>query len=219
MNTVKRERFEVPYQLEMAKERGEKQMKRRIAVILGTAALTAALVTGCGGSGEDTKETTAAEETAAEDQQAGAAGESAGTEDTEAVSGDDKADASGTELADGIYSAEFDTDSGMFHVSEANEGMGVLTVENGKMTIHVSLTSKNIVNLFVGTAEEAQKDGAEILQPTTDTVTYSDGISEEVYGFDIPVPVLDEEFDVALVGTKGKWYDHKVSVSNPVPQE
>lgn len=54
---------------------------------------------------------------------------------------------------------------------------------------------------------------------TTDTVTYSDGISEEVYGFDIPVPVLDEEFDLALVGTKGKWYDHKVSVSNPQPQE
>ena len=37
-----------------------------------------------------------------------------------------------------------------------------------------------------------------------------------MYGFDIPVPALDEEFDVALVGTKGKWYDHKVCVSNPV---
>ena len=29
--------------------------------------------------------------------------------------------------------------------------------------------------------------------------------------------MLDEEFDVALLGKKGKWYDHKVSVSNPVP--
>lgn len=55
----------------------------------------------------------------------------------------------------------------MFHVNEANDGRGTLTVENGKMTIHVSLTSKHIVNLFVGTAEDAQKDGAEILQPTT----------------------------------------------------
>ena len=27
---------------------------------------------------------------------------------------------------------------------------------------------------------------------------------------------LGEEFDLALIGTKGKWYDHKVSVSNPV---
>ena len=197
-------------------------MRRKMAVILCTAALTAALVTGCGGSGEETKGSSAAEETvetAAEEMQAETAEETAGAESTEEASEDEKADAAGTELAGGVYSAEFDTDSGMFHVSEANEGRGVLTVENGKMTIHVSLASKNIVNLFAGTAEDAQKDGAEILQPTTDTVTYSDGISEEVYGFDIPVPVLDEEFDLALVGTKGKWYDHKVSVSNPQPQE
>lgn len=38
---------------------------------------------------------------------------------------------------------------------------------------------------------------------------------KEVYSFDVPVPTLDDEFDLALVGTKGKWYDHKVSVSNP----
>ena len=44
-------------------------------------------------------------------------------------------------------------------------------------------------------------------------------MSEEVYGFDIPVPVLDEEFDVALIGKKGKWYDHKVSVSDPQKME
>lgn len=107
----------------------------------------------------------------------------------------------------------------MFHVNEANDGKGTLTVKDGKMTIHVSLASKKIVNLFVGKAEDAQKDGAEILEPTTDTVTYSDGMSEEVYGFDIPVPAIDEEFDVALIGTKGKWYDHKVSVKNPVKSD
>ena len=90
---------------------------------------------------------------------------------------------------------------------------------NGKMTIHISLASKNIVNLYPGLAEDAQKKGAEILEPTVDTVTYSDGITEEVYGFDVPVPSLDEEFDLALVGTKGTWYDHKVSVSNPVAEE
>ena len=37
-----------------------------------------------------------------------------------------------------------------------------------------------------------------------------------MYGFDVPVLALDEEFDLALIGTKGKWYNHKVSVSNPV---
>lgn len=122
-------------------------------------------------------------------------------------------------LADGEYTAEFKTDSSMFHVNEACDGRGTLTVKDGEMTIHISLVSKKIVNLFPGLAEDAQKDGAELLEPTVDTVTYSDGMSEEVYGFDIPVPAIGEEFDVAIIGTSGKWYDHKVSVSDPVPVE
>ena len=119
-------------------------------------------------------------------------------------------------VPDGVYSADFKTDSSMFHVNEAYNGKGTLTVKDGKMTIHITMPSKNSVNLFYGTAEDAQKDGAELIQPTLDTVTYADGTTEEVYGFDIPVPYLDKEFDCALIGTKGKWYDHKVSVSNPI---
>ena len=122
-------------------------------------------------------------------------------------------------LEDGVYSAAFDTDSGMFHVNESLDGRGTLTVEDGKMTIHVTLASKGILNLFPGKAEDAKKEGAKLLEPTTDKVTYSDGYEEEVYGFDIPVPALDEEFDVALIGKKGKWYDHKVSVSDPKKEE
>ena len=80
-------------------------------------------------------------------------------------------------LADGVYTAEFNTDSSMFHVNEACDGKGTLTVENGQMSIHISLPSKSIQNLFCGTAEDARKDGAALLQPTTDTVTYSDGLS------------------------------------------
>lgn len=118
-------------------------------------------------------------------------------------------------LANGEYSAAFNTDSSMFHVNEANDGKGVLTVSDDGMTIHVSLVSKNIVNLYVGTAADAEADEAAWLQPTTDEVTYSDGTTEEVYGFDIPVPVIGEEFDVAILGEKGTWYDHKVSVSDP----
>lgn len=120
-------------------------------------------------------------------------------------------------IPDGVYSATFKTDGSMFHVNEAHKGKGVLTVKDGKMTIHVALPSKNTVNLFFGTAEEAKTDGAVLIEPTLDTVTYEDGGTEEVYGFDIPVPYLDREFDCALIGTKGKWYDHKVSVSDPVP--
>ncbi len=125
------------------------------------------------------------------------------------------ASASATTLADGTYLADFNTDSSMFHVNEANDGKGTLTVKNGKMTIHVSLAGTGILNLYVGTAEDAKNAAdSDLLQPTTDTVTYSDGTTEEVYGFDIPVEALDEEFDVALIGSKGTWYDHKVSVSN-----
>lgn len=139
--------------------------------------------------------------------ESGEEAETSGEKDTDA----DKADT----LEDGVYTAEFDTDSSMFHVNEADEGRGILTVENGKMTIHISLVSKKIVNLFVGTADDAKKDGAAILEPTTDTVKYSDGTTDEVYGFDVPVEALDEEFDLAILGTKGEWYDHKVSVSDP----
>ena len=121
-----------------------------------------------------------------------------------------------TGIADGTYVATFTTDNSMFHVNEANQDKGILSVKDGKMTIHVSLQSKKIVNLYPGSAEDAKKEGAELLEPTTDKVVYSDGYEDEVYGFDIPVPALDEEFDVALIGTHGNWYDHKVVVSDPV---
>lgn len=132
------------------------------------------------------------------------------------ASGSSAASASGT-LSDGTYTAAFDTDSSMFHVNEAYDGRGTLTVKDGVMTIHISLPSESIVNLFVGTAEDAQKDGAALLYPTTDAVQYADGSTEEVYGYDVPVPALDQEFDLAILGTKGTWYDHKVSVSDPQP--
>ena len=121
-------------------------------------------------------------------------------------------------LADGVYTAEFDTDSSMFHANEACDGKGTLTVENGQMTFHVSLASTHIVNLYLGKAADAAANASDWLQPTTDTVTYSDGTSEEVYGFDIPVSAVDTDFDLAILGTKGKWYDHVVSVRNAVQQ-
>ena len=129
------------------------------------------------------------------------------------------APAASAALADGVYTATFKTDSSMFKVNEALKDKGVLTVNNGKMTIHITLVSKNIVNLFPGLKEDAQKEGAELLQPTTDKVDYQDGTApEEVYGFDVPVPAIGEEFDLALIGKAGKWYDHKVIVTDPVPE-
>ena len=177
-------------------------MKKKIITATLACVMAVAMLAGC--SAADDKKTADAEPAKAE----------ATTEATAEATAEPAEDKT-AELADGTYSAVFDTDSSMFHVSEANDGKGVLTVSDGKMTIHVSLVSKKITNLFAGTAGDAQKDGAALLQPTTDTVTYSDGATEEVYGFDIPVPAIGEEFDVAIIGEKGTWYDHKVSVSNP----
>ena len=78
-------------------------------------------------------------------------------------------------LSDGTYTAEFTTDSSMFHVNDAYDNKGTLTVKDGKATIHVALTSTHIVNLFLGTAKDASKDKAELLEPTVETVDYGDG--------------------------------------------
>ena len=121
-------------------------------------------------------------------------------------------------LPDGVYAADFETDSSMFHPNEACNGKGTLTVENGVMTFHVSLASKKIVNLYPGLAADAEADKTAWLIPTVDTVTYADGTTEEVYGYDIPVEALDTDFQLALLGTKGKWYDHTVSVRNAEPK-
>ena len=99
-------------------------------------------------------------------------------------------------LPDGVYTAEFDTDSSMFHANEACDGKGTLTVENGQMTFHVSLASTHIVNLYLG------KEKIEALA--------------RKYGFDIPVTAVDTDFELAILGTKGKWYDHVVSVRDAV---
>lgn len=120
-------------------------------------------------------------------------------------------------LEDGTYTAEFKTDSSMFHVNEALDGKGVLTVENGRMTIHVTLASTSILNLYPGKAEDAAREGAELLEPSEDTVDYHDGTTDVAHGFDVPVPALDTDFDLAIIGKKGVWYDHVVSVTNPEP--
>ena len=191
-------------------------MKKLLALTLA-ALLLAAVLTGCASAPAEPpaadSQPTQTEQPAAEEP----AAEQPAAEEPPAA--EEEPVAEEPALADGVYTADFDTDSSMFHASEACNGKGTLTVKDGEMTIHVSLVSKTILNLFPGLAEDAQKDGAVLLQPTTDTVTYSDGLSEEVYGFDIPVPALDTEFDLALIGKKGVWYDHKVSVSNPEPQE
>ena len=175
----------------------------RFVSLLAVSALLAASLAGCGSSASSVASSASSEavSSVAESAVSEAASESAAASSARA-------------LEDGTYTAEFDTDSSMFHVNEASDGKGTLTVEDGQMTLHISLQSKKIVNLYVGMAADAPDHEADWLQPTTDTVTYSDGTSEEVYGFDVPVEVLDTDFQLAILGTKGKWYDHTVSVRN-----
>ena len=175
----------------------------RFVSLLAVSALLAASLAGCGSSASSVASSASSEAVSSVEESAvsEAASESAAASSARA-------------LEDGTYTAEFDTDSSMFHVNEASDGKGTLTVEDGQMTLHISLQSKKIVNLYVGMAADAPDHEADWLQPTTDTVTYSDGTSEEVYGFDVPVEALDTDFQLAILGTKGKWYDHTVSVRN-----
>ena len=175
------------------------KLNHKFALLLAGAVLAGSL-TGCGASG------TPASSAASSEAAASSAVSEAASEPTAEAA-----------LPDGVYTADFDTDSSMFHANETNDGKGTLTVKDGQMTFHVSLASKKIVNLYVGMAADAEAHEGDWLQPTTDTVTYSDGTSDEVYGFDIPVKALDEDFQLAILGTKGKWYDHTVRVANAQP--
>lgn len=123
------------------------------------------------------------------------------------------------ELEDGTYMVEFDTDSSMFHVNEAMDGQARLTVKDNSAMLYLIMPSKNVLNLYEGYAEDALADESNWFSPVTELVTYDDGITEEVFAYYIPVYVMDEEFDLALIGKKEIWYDHKVSISNPQPIE
>lgn len=131
---------------------------------------------------------------------------------------EDKSD-NKTALEDGIYSAKFETDSGMFKINETKEGRGILTVKDGKMTMEIVLSGDGIVGLYEGLAKDAKNDEKNRIYCSKVTVKYDDGSEEEVNSFVIDVPVLDKEFDLALIGKKEKWYDHKVIVSDVKPVE
>ncbi|MCR5580159.1 MAG: hypothetical protein K6F66_01105 [Pseudobutyrivibrio sp.] len=181
-------------------------MKNRIITFLAIATMALSLVA-CASNQQAVETTDSAEEVVAENVTP--------IEDEADTSDDSQVQETSLDLEDGTYIVDFTTDSSMFHVNESMNGKGTLTVENHVGTLHITLASKNIVNLYAGLASDAESDEDNWLMPTVDTVTYEDGTSEEVYGFDVPLTVLDEEFDLALLGTKGTWYDHKVQVSNP----
>ena len=86
--------------------------KQLVSLSVASLMLAAAL-TGCGGASSTAS-------SAASSEAASAVSAAAASESTEAA------------LPDGVYTAEFDTDSGMFHANEAWQWHGTLTVENGR---------------------------------------------------------------------------------------
>ena len=99
----------------------------RFVSLLAVSALLAASLAGCGSSASSVASSASSEavSSVAESAVSEAASESA-------------AASSARTLEDGTYTAEFDTDSSMFHVNEARDGKGTLTVEDGQMTLHIS---------------------------------------------------------------------------------
>lgn len=227
----KKERDKRMNEMKRGKGTGSAQRRLLLAALLVTSAVAISSLSGCGAKSE---EKPAAEAVSLQTSSSENAGEAETSEDsaevgqesvlsesfveTESVS-EDSGEIPECELADGIYDVLVETGSSMFHINETMDGHGTLTVEKGRMTLHISLASKNIVNLFEGVSEDAKAENAVLVEPSVDLMTYSDGSTDEVYGFDLSVPALDTEFDVAIVGRKGNWYDHKVSVSAPVKME
>ena len=86
-------------------------MKRVFSCVVA-ASLALSLLVGCGASSTASSAASSAASSEAASSVASSAAETAA-------------------LPDGVYTAEFDTDSSMFHANEACDGKGTLTVENG----------------------------------------------------------------------------------------
>ena len=125
-------------------------MKRKTLTLAMVLAMSAALIAGCGeksaeAPAEVVESSEVTENTEAKDQE---------VQETSTKAQEETETPSENSLKDGVYSAKFTTDSSMFHVNEAYDNMGTLTVEDGKMTLHITMPSKNIVNLFLGRCSE-----------------------------------------------------------------
>ena len=106
------------------------KLNHKFALLLAGAVLAGSL-TGCGASGTPASSAASSEAAASS-----AVSEAASEPAAEAA------------LPDGVYTADFDTDSSMFHANEANDGKGTLTVKDGQMTFHVSLVSKKRLRMY-----------------------------------------------------------------------
>ncbi len=113
------------------------------------------------------------------------------------------------DVADGTYEVEVESSSSMFKITKA-----VLTVENGEMTVDLTLSGTSYLVLYPGTGAEA----------AADTEDHYIGYTEDAdgaYTYTIPVPALDEAFPCAAFSVKKEqWYDRSLLVrADSLPSE
>ena len=99
-------------------------------------------------------------------------------------------------LEDGQYFIDVDSSSSMFRIVSA-----VLTVEDGDMSVAMTLSGHGYLRLFLGTGEEA-------LQAEESDFYYFEEDEDGTYTYTIPVEALDTEFACAAWSiNREKWYD------------
>ncbi len=103
-------------------------------------------------------------------------------------------------VADGEYSIAAETDGSMFKIVDCK-----LTSSNGTMTAEITLSGSGFSNLFMGTAEEAEKAGE------SEWITFTEN-SEGQHVFVVPVAALDTPIKCAAQSAKkSTWYDHEIT--------
>ena len=108
-------------------------MKKTIALALA-ALMLLALLTACAAKPAETKPTESSASDAAESPEQAPTPETTETAPTAEETPAEPEQPAEPALPDGVYTAEFNTDSSMFHANEACDGKGTLTVENGAKT-------------------------------------------------------------------------------------
>ena len=101
-------------------------------------------------------------------------------------------------LQNGTYSITVDSDTSMFKIVDCQ-----LTVADTGMTAVMTLSGTGYAQLFMGTVEQLQDEGAD--------KRIDPALVDEKHAFTVPVAALDIDIDCAAQGTKsGTWFDHVV---------
>jgi len=115
-----------------------------------------------------------------------------------------------SKLKNGKYTVSFATADklGMIGLNDALNGKTTLTVKGGKMSVYVPMKGVGLTKAFAGTAKDAKKKGAKIINGKKVVVG-----NQEVLAFNIPVKNLNKKFPVSFYSKrKKKWYQKSVTV-------